>query len=137
MFGDWPCFPLELKLPPPSNFLSLASSELKQVTGVVREVSKVPRPGSVPYRDHVVSIHLVDITTKENPELFSQAVVFLQSMTNNVWERAARLRAGDEIHLKLRSWNDMAREKDGLNRSELDSLDLQLQEPVWGELLEE
>jgi len=137
MFGDWPSLLLELKLPTPSSFLSLASSELKQVAGVVREVSKVPRPGSVPYRDHVVSIHLVDITTKKNLESFSQAVVFLQSMTNNVWERAARLRPGDEVHLKLRSWSDMAREKDGLNRSELDSLDLQLQEPVWGELLEE
>jgi len=135
--GDWQRVPLELKQPAPSNFLSLAAGEQKQVHGVVRAISTVPRPGSVPYRDHVVSMHLVDITSVDNPESFAQAVVFMQSMNNNVWTRAARLRPGDEIKLTMSSWSDVARVKDGLNRSELDSLDLQLQEPIWGELLEE
>ena len=136
-FGDWQIVALELKQPVPSTFLSLGAGKRLQVHGVVRGISTVPRPGSVPYRDHVVSMHLVDITSVDNPEFFSQAVVFLQSMENNVWTRAARLRPGDEIDLMLSSWSDVVRVKDGLNRSELDSLNLQLQEPLWGELLEE
>ncbi len=136
-FGDWQIVALELKQPVPSTFLSLGAGKRLQVHGVVRGISTVPRPGSVPYRDHVVSMHLVDITSVDNPESFSQAVVFMQSMENNVWTRAARVRPGDEIDLMLSSWSDVVRVKDGLNRSELDSLDLQLQEPLWGELVEE
>jgi alginate O-acetyltransferase complex protein AlgJ len=136
-FGDWQIVPLELKKPAPSSFLSLAAGEQKQVHGVIREISTAPRPGSVPYRDHVISIHLVDVVTVDNQGSFSQVVVFMQSMENNVWTRAARLRAGDEINLIVSSWSDVMQVKDGLNRSELDSLDLQLEEPVWGELVEE
>ena len=135
--GDWQILPLELQQPAPSTFLSLAAGERLQVRGVVQEISTVPRPSSVPYRDHVVSIHLVDITSVDNPESFAQAVVFMQSMTNNIWTRAARLRPGDEIDLTVSSWSGVAQVKEGLNRSELESLDLQLQDPIWGELLEE
>ena len=135
-FGDWRIFPLELKAAEPSTFLALAAGERLRVRGLIREISFVPRPGSVPYRDHVVSVHLVDITSKDDSESFSQAVVFLRSMVNNTWTRAARLRPGDEVELVLRSWDDMAGKMDGLNRSELEDLDLQLQQPVWGELEE-
>jgi len=135
--GDWRLFPLELKAAEPSAFLTLAPGQQLHVRGLVREVSAVPRPGSVPYRDHVVSVHLVDISSKDDSESFSQAVVFLRSMVNTTWTRAARLRPGDEIELTLRSWDDMVGEMGGLNRSELEDLDLQLQQPVWGELEEE
>ncbi|MCF6188217.1 MAG: hypothetical protein L3J49_12190, partial [Desulfobulbaceae bacterium] len=134
--GDWRLFPLELKAAEPSVFLTLAPGEQLHVRGLVREISSVPRPGSVPYRDHVVSVHLVDISSIDDPESFSEAVVFLRSMVNNTWTGAARLRPGDEIELTLRSWDDMAGKMDGLNRSELEDLDLQLQQPVWGELEE-
>ncbi len=135
-FGDWRIFPLDLKAAEPSTFLTLAPGEQLRVRGLVREISSVPRPGSVPYRDHVVSVHLVDIKSKDDPESFSEAVVFLRSMINNTWTRAARLRPGDEIELTLRSWDDMAGKMDGLNRSELDDPDLQLQQPVWGQFKE-
>ncbi len=136
-FGDWRTFPLELKSSQPSAFLSLQPGEQRRARGLVREVSSVPRPGSVPYRDHVVSIHLVDIAFEENPESFTQAVVFMRSMKDNVWTGAARLKPGDEVECLLSSWDDVAEEMDGLNRSELDELELQLQEPLWGKLLEE
>ena len=131
--GDWPLLSLQLKEPEPSAFLSVEPGERMRVRGLIREVSAVPRPGSVPYRDHVVSIHLVDIRSNDNPDSYSQAVVFMQSMKDNVWTRAARLRPGDEVELTVMNWSDVAGEKDGLNRSELDQLELQLQEPVWAE----
>ncbi len=136
-FGDWQLIPLELQQPAPSDFLHIDSGKELQVHGTVLEVSAVPRPGSVPYRDHVVSIHLVDVTLGEGEQSLSQAVVFMRSMTNNVWSRAARIRPGDELDLIVGNWSDVADALEGLNRSELHDLDLQLQEPVWGKWQEE
>ncbi len=135
-FGDWRLLPLQLKQPAPSDFLRVTAGRKVQVRGIVQEVSAVPRPGSVPYRDHVVSIHLVDITQDDKAEAFSHAVVFMRSMTDNIWMPAARIRPGDELELTLSNWSDVADELDGLNRSELNELELQLQEPVWGEYQE-
>ncbi|MCF8055861.1 MAG: hypothetical protein K9K37_04370 [Desulfocapsa sp.] len=132
-FGDWRPIPFQLKDLPPSNFLSIAPGRRMKVRGTVREISPVPRPGSVPYRDHVVSVHLVDIADGDKSDSFSQAVVFLRSMTDNIWTSAARIRPGDELELTVSNWSDVADELDGLNRSELNELELQLQEPLWGE----
>jgi alginate O-acetyltransferase complex protein AlgJ len=137
VFGDWRFFPFEVQQPPPSDFLHIEAGRKVQVHGTVQEISVVPRPGSVPYRDHVVSIHLVDISQDgENAGSLSQAVVLIRSMTDNVWTPAARIRPGDTLDLTVSNWGDVATELDGLNRSELDELELQLQEPVWGEYQE-
>ncbi|MCP5488714.1 MAG: hypothetical protein H7A43_08690 [Verrucomicrobia bacterium] len=132
--GDWKVLPLELGEALPSEFLRLSPGEQVEVSGIVREVSRVPRPGAVPYRDHVVSVHLVDLQRADDEENLGEAVVFLQSMADNHWTAAARLRPGDQVALQLRSWEEMAETMEGINRSELDALDLQLEEPVWGEL---
>lgn len=132
-FGDWRFIPLQLKHPAPSRFLSIEGDKQLNVRGTVREISAVPRPGSVPYQDHIVSIHLVDITHGDKTESFSQAVVFMRSMTDNVWTPAARVRPGDELELTVSNWSNVADKLDGINRSELNELELQLQEPVWGE----
>lgn len=125
--GDWRVLPIDLKSPPPSPFLTLDTGEDLIVTGTVQQVSTAPRPGTVPYRDHVISLHLVDLPDE------TQALVYMQSMVDNHWTRAASVRPGEEITLTLRSWADVADQYDALNRSELDDFELQLEEPVWGE----
>lgn len=125
--GDWRLIPLEHRDPPPARFMVLTSGETRTVTGMVRAVSPVPRPGTAPYRDHIVAIHLVDTDQGDD------AVVYMHSMIDNVWTRAARLRPGEEISVNLRPWADVSERYDGINRSELDDFELQLQEPAWGE----
>ncbi len=125
--GDWRIIPLELQEPPDTQFVVPAPGETLTVTGVVQAVSLVPRPGTVPYRDHIVSIHLVDIDDGE-------AVVYMHSMTDNEWTRAARLRIGEEITVALRPWSDVADQYDAINRSELDDWELQIAPPAWGEM---
>jgi alginate O-acetyltransferase complex protein AlgJ len=46
---------LDLKLgeAKPSRFLSLKAGEEIAVSGTVESVSPVPRPGTVPYKDHI------------------------------------------------------------------------------------
>jgi alginate O-acetyltransferase complex protein AlgJ len=131
--GDWKLIELKLGQPPPTRFVVPAAGAEQKVRGIVASVSGVPRPGTVPYKDHVVSIHLVDVTGGSVSN--GQAVVYMMSMRDNAWTAAAQYRPGDEVELKLKPWFDVSAEYEGINRSELDDSDLQLQEPCWGEIL--
>lgn len=128
--GNWRHTPLRLQTPPPTQFWLAPAGSAVVRTGRVRAVSAVPRPGTVPYRDHVVAVHLVDLPDDE------QALVYMLSMQDNQWTPAARLRPGDEIVLRLRPWADVADTYEALNRSELDDIALQLEEPNWGEWID-
>ena len=121
--------------PLPPRFFVPESGEIRTVRGVVASTSRVPRPGSVPYADHIMALHLVDL--EEDGLLLDdpQAVVYVWSMRGNVWTPEARLRPGDEVTIQLRAWADVADALDGMNRSEPDDFALQLAEPAWGEVL--
>jgi hypothetical protein len=131
--GDWKVIELRLGEKLPSRFLGPDAGEILEISGVVAAVSTVPRPGSVPYADHVASLHLVELESSGYPLTDPQAVVYTWGMRENVWTPAARLRPGDLVKLTVRPWGDVADAYDGFNRSELDDLSLQLVEPVWGE----
>jgi alginate O-acetyltransferase complex protein AlgJ len=106
------------------------------VSGTVQAVSPVPLAGSVPYKDHIFTVHLVDVTGPSNAENESlQALVCLWSMRDNQWTPAARLRPGDRITARLRAWADVAAQYEKINRSEIDDPAVQLEEPVWGEMM--
>jgi len=90
----------------------------------------------VPYKDHIVSVHLVSLQRADGVESGSDAVVYLTSMKDNVWTSAARLREGSTIRLKLRPWSEAAPDLERINRSELADVQLQFEEPCWGELID-
>jgi len=60
--------------------------------------------------------------------------VYLSSMRGNIRTPAARLRPGDSVTMRLRSWSDVAPRYERINRTELPDDALQLAEPCWGEL---
>ena len=136
--GNWKLLPMKLGQPPESHFFSPKSGDSYLLTGTVQSVSSVPLPGSVPYKDHILTAHLVDLASAEKGKNSGggslQALVYLWSMRDNVWTSAARLRAGDQVTVRLRAWSDVAAEYEKINRSEPDDTALQLEEPVWGEL---
>jgi alginate O-acetyltransferase complex protein AlgJ len=106
------------------------------VSGTVDTVSAAPRPGSVPYKDHIISAQLRDITiggAESHAPL--QAIVYFESMRDNVWTAAARLRPGDQVRVRLRPWADVSAQYEQINRSDLEDPELQLEEPTWGELI--
>src|SRR6266513_3283507 len=110
-FGHWKLLDLKLGEAKPSRFLSLKTGEDIAVNGTVESVSPVPRPGTVPYKDHIEALHLVDIVAADSrgegdAASHAQAVVYLWSMRDNVWTSAARLRPGDRVKLRLRPWPD-------------------------------
>jgi hypothetical protein len=135
-FGDWKLLAMKLGQPRPSRFFIPPPGETVTITGTVQAISAAPRPGTVPYRDHIIALHLVDISGaggKTTAEL--RALVYLWSMRDNRWTEAAHLRAGDRVTFCLRSWSDVSAEYEKFNRTELEDGALQLEEPVWGELV--
>jgi SGNH hydrolase-like domain, acetyltransferase AlgX len=145
--GNWKLLDLKLGEVKPSRFLTLKAGEQIAVSGTVESISPVPRPGTVPYKDHIEALHLIDIVaadsrgegaadTFRDAASHAQAVVYLWSMRDNVWTSAARLRPGERVNLRLRPWSDVSAQYEKFNRTELDDPALQLEEPVWGEEVE-
>jgi alginate O-acetyltransferase complex protein AlgJ len=135
-FGNWKLLDLKLGEAKPSRFLSLKAGEEIEVSGTVESISPVPRPGTVPYKDHIEALYLVDVVgadSRGEAASHSQAVVYLWSMRDNVWTSAARLRPGERVNLRLRPWSDVSAQYEKFNRTEFDDPALQLEEPVWGE----
>jgi hypothetical protein len=134
-FGNWKLLDMKIGHAPPTHFLSPKPNEETVVSGTVQTVSPVPLAGSVPYKDHIFTVHLVDVAGPSNAENESlQALVCLWSMRDNQWTPAARLRPGDRITARLRAWADVAAQYEKINRSEIDDPALELEEPVWGEV---
>lgn len=145
--GDWKILPLPEVAPsanqatvvssgttPDAGFLVLdPATEPVRVRGRIAAASPVPRPGTVPYRDHVMAVHLVEIEGTGLAQN-SQAVVYLFGMRDNVQTAAAAWQPGDRVALDLRAWEDVAPEYERFNRSELDDEKFQLEIPAWGEL---
>jgi hypothetical protein len=130
-FGDWRRIALG---PPPvqaPEFVTPRAGAELVVTGRVHRVGAVPRPGSVPYRDHIVAVHLTDLAGLPSDISGTHALVYVWSLQDNVPQLGARLRAGDRITLRLRPWSEVAAWLEGINRSELDHL-LGVS-PWWGE----
>jgi alginate O-acetyltransferase complex protein AlgJ len=130
--GDWKLLPLDLGTPPPSKFFTPEPGHEKTITGTVAAISSVPRPGTVPYAEHILTAHLVDLDGADA----TQALVCTWSMSAQKWTSAARLRPGDRVKLKVRAWSDVSAQYEKINRSELSDAALQLEEPVWGEIVE-
>ena len=144
--GDWRLVDLETSSRSPSGTVSpdqgLAATVLSPtpgraltVRGRIGQRAPTPRPGTVPYRDHIIAVELVDITG-DNPTLEeSMALVYLSSMEDNVWTPAATLAAGAVVTLFLRPWDEVAQEREGITRGELVEGDVIFARPWWGELV--
>lgn len=133
--GNWKRVDLKTGRPEPVNYLTLPPGTERTVRGRIKAVSTVPRPGTVPYKDHVMALHLAELTADGRPLTETDAMVYMSSMTDNVLTAAARYRPGETVELRLLSWADVAGRYEGINRSDLDDEALQLVEPCWGETL--
>lgn len=134
-FGDWKLIPMDLKAAPDRRMLIPPAGEEWTVRGSIQSISSSPRPGHVLYKDHILSLHLVDIDQAGRAEQGGEAVVYLWSMRDNQLTAAAHFRVGQTITLRLRPWADVSGTLDRINRSELPDEQLQLEEPCWGEVI--
>lgn len=135
--GDWRSFDLRLGQKRESGYYTVEPGGEEVVSGLVGAVSRSPRPGSVPYRDNIVTIHLLDIHGPDGPLPVEQALVYGWGMTDNVLTPLASLRPGDSVRLTLSSWEDVEGEYGSYRRSPLDDEMMELELPNWGVLDDE
>jgi alginate O-acetyltransferase complex protein AlgJ len=132
--GDWKLIPMTLGEQREAGFYVPAAGQTVTVRGVVRAAAPAPRPGSVPYKDHIVMVHLAELESSADPAMAGkEAVVFVWSMQNNKLTPAARYRPGDVVELRLRRWADVSAQYEAVNRNELDDQAFLFAEPNWGE----
>ncbi len=132
--GNWKPVELRLGQPPATpTFYSPETGRAVRLEGAVETVSAVPRAGRVPYKDHIMTLHVSDLSVDGQPMPGRETVVHLFSMRDHRWTEAAGLRPGDRVRLRVRPWTDVAAQYEAINRSELDDAELLLQEPVFGE----
>jgi len=128
--GDWKLMDMALGAPRPSRFIEPTAGGTMVVTGTVSAVSAVPRPGSVPYTDHICQIHLTDLRDEWGKDMAdSEALVFMWSMRDKTLTRAARYREGQAVTVRVEAWTDGAETLHGrINRSEFSEDEI---EDVW------
>ena len=133
VLGDWRLFDLDLRQAVTSDFYQVEDGAQELISGTVAAVSRSARPGSVPYRDNILTLQLVDVAG-ENGTVHGQAIVYGWGMRDNVLMPLARIRPGDRIKMTLTSWDSVESRYGGYRRSPLDDEMLELELPNWGEL---
>src|SRR5205814_3845479 len=101
--------------------------------GTVSAQGAAPRPGNVAYRDHILAVHLTNVTI-DSKATSGQAIVYLRSMTGGKLTPAATLQIGQRIKLKIRDWSEVSRLYEFINRSDLPDQAIRAQPASWGEL---
>ena len=74
--GDWKLIDLTLGTAKENGFLAVDTGENIHVEAMVKSISRSPRPGSVPYRDNLLTIHLVDLIGEGVSLETDQALVY-------------------------------------------------------------
>lgn len=133
--GDWKEIIMELKKPEPSEFYIPGPGEIKKVRATLIAISRSPVAGAVPYKDNILTLHIADITDITTGEGYGQALVYGWGMRDNVMQPLSGLRAGDELLLQLTDWDMVEGQYSSHRRSTLDDEMLELELPVWGEIL--
>jgi alginate O-acetyltransferase complex protein AlgJ len=134
--GNWKLLKMELGQKTPSTFFVPKSNIPVIVKAMIVDISSVPRPGLVPYKDHIMSLHLTNVSGVPGLKKI-QSLVYIRSMKDGKLTPAARLRQNQEIRIKLSNWQNVENKYSRLNRSDLANDDIALENPCWGELIDE
>jgi len=102
------------------------------VRATIAARTEPPRPGTVPYRDAVISLHLTNIQGHNAPE---QLLAYTFGMRDNKlvdqpWA------VGRTVTVKLTPWSEAQGEYGTYNRFEFDDLDLIMLDAYWVQLIE-
>ena len=130
-FGDWRLLDLARTSSPPRQTTSLGREVV--VRGRVSAIARLPQPGSVPYRDCLVAIHLTQVRRAPTGTTDEELLVYALGMRDNRWLPVSSVTAGDEVRCRLREWSEVERRYGAYNRAELENLELLALPTFWAE----
>ncbi len=116
-----------------TDVLELAPGETAVVTGRIAALKRSPKPGSVPYKDHLMPVHLVGCRTADGRVRDAEIVLKMWGLRDNRSTPAVRLGEGQTITVRVRRWGDVESKLGTLNTAELDDPDLLLAPIFWAE----
>ena len=130
-FGDWRLFDLPQRTPQVVQVAAPSGECI--IHGRIAAMGRLPKPGSVPYKDCVVSLHLTDVRGLPAGDDNSELLVYAMGMKDNKWLSVSSLAPGREVQCRLRTWADVEAKYGTYNRAELDDMDLLLLPTFWAE----
>lgn len=101
------------------------------VEATISAVASPPKPGTVPYKDCLIAMHLVDVKTHKGTRVDTAILVFAWGMQDARWTPNATLEPGTRVTLHLQPWNDVENRLGTVNRIELTDDELLLMSPWW------
>jgi alginate O-acetyltransferase complex protein AlgJ len=119
---------------PITHVLELPPGRTAVITGRVAALKRSPQPGTVPYKDHIMPVHLVEVRDAAGTLRGAEAVVLLWGLRDNQCTHATKLNLGQEITVRIRPWADVADRYGTINRGELDDVDIDV-DVFWCEEL--
>ena len=137
--GDWSHVPLPAGPTPAAeasetDFFVAPAGQPVEVIGTIRALGSMPRPGETPYADFLTAVHLGDLRdAASGNKLDAEALAYVFTMRDRSLLPAANLVAGQEVRARLLNYGENAGRLEQLNRSELDDVELMLQEPNFAE----
>lgn len=105
------------------------------IRGTVAARASLPRPHTVPYKDCLFAVHLTGVRARSGGTVADEIVGYLWGMRDHVWTEAAGYRVGEQITLRVRSWEEPEVQKHygTYNRKELDDPELLMLSAFWAE----
>lgn len=133
--GDWRVVPPGPGAPVSRPDSQAASADSILVQGTIAGAGQMPVPGTVPYRDGLIALHLVDVSISGLPSPDREMTVYTWGMRDNRLTSEARLPRGAKVQFRLTLWNTAEGRYGRIARAELDDPDFTLVDlPVyWGE----
>ncbi len=136
--GDWKLLPLKLGTRKDAGFYVPESGKTIEIEGVVRAISFKPRPRSVTYHDHILTFHLTDIKSTQDPSASGkEAVVRAWNFVDDKPMPASRYSPGDTVRLHLRPWSDVEPDYGTLNNNGLDDERFNDAKQAWAATIEQ
>ncbi|MCP4341760.1 MAG: hypothetical protein GY799_23470 [Desulfobulbaceae bacterium] len=102
--GNWRAISMPGGMPHGSGPVQQVDASSSIYSGVIRDVTPVPRPGTVPYDDALAAVHLTQISP-ELPDGSNQCVFYTWGLRERKLAEAAEYKRGQKIKVKLVRWN--------------------------------
>lgn len=133
--GEWKSFDYQFKPAEPGEFYVVPAGEKKRITAEIAGLSRSPRPGSVPYKDNIVTLHLDNVIDLDSGVKLGSCLVYTWGMQNNDLQEITTMRKGDAVSMELVDWLEVEMEYASYRRSTLDDEMIEYELPNWGILL--